>query len=97
MAFAQLTYRESRRDIERCLSAQASNIYRRGLSQPVKRTSLAGANELRDRRICAEFAQRLAAAVRNGFKDGFIADGTPAACCRAQRLRQPRLPSTIRG
>jgi Domain of unknown function (DUF4372)/Transposase DDE domain len=59
MAFAQITYRESLRDIEACLSAQASKLYHMGLGQPVSRSTLADANEARDWRIHAEFAQRL--------------------------------------
>ena len=59
MAFAQLSYRESLRDIELCLSAQATKLYHMGLSQPVKRVTLAEANERRDWRIFAEFAQCL--------------------------------------
>ena len=45
MAFAQLTYRESLRDIEVCLSAQAGKLYHLGLREPVKRPTLADANE----------------------------------------------------
>ena len=59
MAFAQLTYRESLRDIEVCLSAQASKLYHMGFRQQVRRSTLADANETRDWRIYAEFAQRL--------------------------------------
>ena len=59
MAFAQLTYRESLRDIETCLTAQASKLYHMGLREPVRRSTLADANESRDWRIYAEFAQRL--------------------------------------
>ena len=59
MAFAQLTYRESLRDIEVCLSAQSANLYHMGLRQEIKRSTLADANEARDWRIHAEFAQRL--------------------------------------
>ena len=59
MAFAQLSYRESLRDIELCLGAQVAKLYHMGLSQPVKRTTLAEANERRDWRIFAEFAQCL--------------------------------------
>ena len=59
MAFAQLSYRESLRDIELCLGAQAAKLYHMGLSEPVKRTTLAEANERRDWRIFAEFAQCL--------------------------------------
>lgn len=59
MAFAQLTYRESLRDIEACLSAQASKLYHMGISGAVSRSTLADANESRDWRIYADFAQRL--------------------------------------
>ena len=59
MAFAQLTYRESLRDIEICLSAQPAKLYHMGFRQTIKRSTLADANEQRDWRIYAEFAQRL--------------------------------------
>ena len=59
MAFAQLTYRESLRDIEGCLSAQAAKLYHMGFPHEIKRSTLADANERRDWRIYAEFAQRL--------------------------------------
>jgi IS4 transposase len=59
MAFAQLTYRESLRDIEVCLSAQAGKLYHMGFRQEIKRSTLADANETRNWRIYAEFAQRL--------------------------------------
>ncbi len=58
-AFAQLTYRESLRDIETCLSAQAAKLYHMGFREPVRRSTLADANETRDWRIWADFAQRL--------------------------------------
>jgi hypothetical protein len=64
MAFAQLTYRESLRDIEACLSAQTAKLYHMGLRGPVRRSTLADANESRDWRIYAEFAQRLIAQAR---------------------------------
>jgi Domain of unknown function (DUF4372) len=48
MAFAQLTYRESLRDIEACLSAQSTKLYHMGLREPVRRSTLADANETRD-------------------------------------------------
>src|ERR1700734_468413 len=63
-AFAQLTYRESLRDIEACLSAQTAKLYHMGLREPVRRSTLADANESRDWRIYAEFAQRLIAQAR---------------------------------
>ena len=59
MAFAQLTYRESLRDIEACLLAQTSKLYQMGFREPIRRSTLADANETRDWRIYAEFAQRL--------------------------------------
>jgi hypothetical protein len=59
MAFAQLTYRESLRDIEAALSAQSAKLYYMGLREPLRRATLADANETRDWRIYAEFAQRL--------------------------------------
>ena len=64
MAFAQLTYRESLRDIEVCLSAQAAKLYHMGFRQEIRRATLADANEKRDWRIHAEFAQRLIAQAR---------------------------------
>jgi len=59
MAFAQLTYRESLRDIETCLSVQTSKLYSMGFRDSVRRSTLADANEARDWRIYAELAQRL--------------------------------------
>ena len=59
MAFAQLTYRESLRDIEACLAAQAGKLYHMGIGEAVARATLADANERRDWRIYFEFAQRL--------------------------------------
>jgi hypothetical protein len=64
MAFAQLTYRESLRDIEVCLSAQSAKLYHMGFRHEIKRSTLADANEARDWRIYAEFAQRLIAQAR---------------------------------
>ena len=64
MAFAQLTYRESLRDIETCLSVQVSKLYHLGFREPVRRSTLADAHEMRDWRIHAELAQRLIAQAR---------------------------------
>lgn len=64
MAFAQLTFRESLRDIEACLSAQPGKLWHMGFRGPVRRSTLADANEKRDWRIYAEFAQRLIAQAR---------------------------------
>jgi len=59
MAFAQLTYRESLRDIEACLRASGSKLYHLGIRGKVSRNTLAHANETRDWRIYADFAQVL--------------------------------------
>ena len=64
MAFAQLAYRESLRDVETCLTVQASKLYGMGFRQPVRRSTLADANETRDWRIYADLAQRLIAQAR---------------------------------
>lgn len=69
MAFAQITYRESLRDIEACLSAQSTKLYHMGLREPVCRSTLADANENRDWRIYAEFAQRLITQARRLYAD----------------------------
>ena len=59
MSFAQLTGRKSLRDIENCLSAFSGKLYHSGISKPVSRSTLADANEKRDWRIYADFAQIL--------------------------------------
>jgi hypothetical protein len=59
MAFAQLTYRESLRDIETCLLANQTKLYSMGFRAPVKRSTLADANERRDWRIWADLAALL--------------------------------------
>jgi hypothetical protein len=59
MAFAQLTFRESLRDIEVCLRAQSSKLYHLGIRSTVARNTLANANAVRDWRIYADFAQSL--------------------------------------
>jgi hypothetical protein len=59
MAFAQLTWRESLRDIETCLRALGPKLYHSGIRQPTARSTLADANETRDWRIFADFAQVL--------------------------------------
>jgi len=61
MAFAQLAYRESLRDIEACLRAQSNKLYHIGIRGKVPLSTLAEANEMRDWRIYAEFAQYLIA------------------------------------
>jgi hypothetical protein len=64
MAFAQLTYRESLRDIETCLRAVGGKLYHLGFRTSVARSTLADANESRDWRIFADFAQALIATAR---------------------------------
>ena len=64
MAFAQLTYRESLRDITTCLGAVGSKLYHMGFRTSVARSTLAEANESRDWRIYADFAQTLIATAR---------------------------------
>ena len=59
MAFAQLTYRESLRDIEACLRSLGAKLYHMGFCSQVARSTLADANESRDWRIYADFAQVL--------------------------------------
>ena len=59
MAFAQLTYRDGLRDIEACLQSVGSKLYHMGFRSEIKRSTLADANELRDWRIYADFAQVL--------------------------------------
>ncbi|MEQ1611401.1 MAG: IS4 family transposase [Hyphomicrobiaceae bacterium] len=69
MAFAQLTFRESLRDIETCLLAQSGKLYAMGFRNVVRRSTLADANETRDWRIHAELAQRLIAQARRLYVD----------------------------
>jgi hypothetical protein len=64
MAFAQFTYRESLRDIEACLGAVGGKLYQMGFRTSVARSTLADANESRDWRIYANFAQVLIAIAR---------------------------------
>src|SRR5205809_8037026 len=66
MAFAQMTYRESLRDIEACLGTQPSKLYGMGLREPVARSTLADANEVRDWRMCR--ARSLSCGIRTGAR-----------------------------
>ena len=68
MAFAQLTYRESLRDIEACLRSCGSKLYHMGIRSSVSRSHLAYANENRDWRIYADFAQVLIAEARELYR-----------------------------
>ena len=75
MAFAQLTTRESLRDIESCLRAVPTKLYHLGIRGAVRRTTLADANERRDWRIFADFAQVLITEARQLYaKDTAVAD-----------------------
>ena len=65
MAFAQLTYRESLRDIEACLGSMQSKLYHLGFRGKVARSTLADANEVHDWRIFADFAQYLIGVARS--------------------------------
>jgi hypothetical protein len=69
MAFAQLTYRESLRDIEACLRAQQTKLYHLGIRGQVSRNTLAHANSVRDWRIYADFAQVLISRARALYVD----------------------------
>jgi len=69
MAFAQLTYRESLRDIEACLRSMQSKLYHMGIRSKVSRNTLAYANENRDWRIYADFAQILIHIARDLYFD----------------------------
>src|SRR3990167_7215848 len=70
MAFAQLTYRESLRDIEVCLRSMSGKLYHMGIrSAVVARTTLAKANETRDWRIYADFAQVLIRTARKLYSN----------------------------
>ena len=69
MAFAQLTFRESLRDIEACLRAQRSKLYHLGMRATVARNTLANANAVRDWRIYADFAQSLIGIARPLYVD----------------------------
>jgi hypothetical protein len=64
MLFAQLTYRDSLRDLEFCLQAMSKKLYHSGSKNPVARNTLAKANEQRNCRIYFDFAQVLIAETR---------------------------------
>ncbi|MDP3723761.1 MAG: IS4 family transposase [Candidatus Omnitrophota bacterium] len=69
MGFAQMTYRESLRDIETCLRSMQSKLYHMGIRGTVSRNTLAHANEVRDWRIYADFAQLLIHRARTLYRD----------------------------
>jgi hypothetical protein len=108
MAFAQLTFRESLRDIEACLRAQSSKLYHLGIRSDVARNILANANATRDWRIYCDFAQSLIAIARRLYaNESFGVDlkipstlWTPppsicaCRCFRGRRSARPRRPSS---
>jgi len=69
MAFAQLTYRESLRDIEACLRANQTKLYHMGIRGRVSRNTLANANSVRDWRIYADFAHLLISQARGLYRN----------------------------
>ena len=69
MAFAQLTYRDSLRDIECCLRAMKDKLYHMGIRGKISRSTLADANEKRDWRIYRDFAQILIRHARKLYAD----------------------------
>ena len=69
MAFAQLTYRESLRDIEACLRSRKEKLYHLGIRGRVSRSTLAEANEKRDWRIYADFCQIMISQARSLYAD----------------------------
>jgi uncharacterized protein DUF4372 len=69
MAFAQLTWRESLRDIEACLRAHSTKLYHLGIRGNVARNTLANANAVRDWRIYCDFAQRLIGIARQLYAE----------------------------
>jgi hypothetical protein len=73
LAFAQLTWRESLRDIEACLRAQSSKLYHLGFRSTIARNTLANANAVRDWRIYADFAQHLIDIARRLYADDPLA------------------------
>jgi len=69
MAFAQITYRESLRDIETCLRAMQNKLHHIGLQSNISRSTIAGANEKRDWRIYADFAYMLIKQAKELYKN----------------------------
>jgi len=79
LSFAQLTYRESLRDIQACLRSVQGKLYHMGFRGRVSKSTLSDANEVHDWRIYADFAQLLIAAARPMYSNeslGFDLDGT---------------------
>ena len=101
MAVAQLTGRQSLRDLEACLAARPAKLYHSGFHAPIRRSTLADANERRDWRIYADFAQRLISQARRLYADEPVTadlDSTTIDLCLAlfpwATFRTPR-PSLL--
>jgi hypothetical protein len=107
MAFAQLTYRESLRDIEACLRAQRSKLYHLGIRSVVARNTQANANTVFDWRMYADFGQSLIGIARRlytevlrsrfegiGLRSGYDDDRlVPVGCFLGRHFVRPRSPS----
>ena len=86
MAFAQLTYRESLRDIETCLRAMKNKLYHSGLQSNISRSTIADANEKRDWRIYADFALILINQAKELYRDEKLFDELDATIYRLEAL-----------
>ena len=106
MAFAQLTFRESLRDIEACLRAHQDKLYHMGIRGGMSRNTLANANQRRDWRIYAEFAQAVIRIARPLYADedlGLELDNKRPRCIhhrlvpfgRGRCFAPPSLPSSF--
>src|SRR5580658_4758818 len=87
MAFAQVTYRESLRDIEACLGAQPAKLCSMGLRGPVAKSTLADANELRDWRIWSDLAAVLIKRARKLYLKEILVSTLPTRSTRSTALR----------
>jgi Domain of unknown function (DUF4372) len=106
LSFAQLTYRESLRDIEACLRSVQGKLYHMGFRGRISRSTLSDANERHDWRIYADFAQVLIAMARPMYEDeslGFDLDNTSmrwipppstsaCRCFRGRGFAPPKVP-----
>ncbi len=97
MAFAQLTYRESLRDIEACLGAAPEKLYHMGFRAKVSRSTLADANETRDWRIYADFAQTLITDARRLYADEPLAAELGAPSTHSTRPQSTSASRSSRG
>ena len=86
MAFAQLTYRESLRDVEACLRSMSAKLYHMGFRGRVSRSTLADANETHDWRIYSDFAQVLIGIARPLYARDPIGVGASSVLCKRPRF-----------